>query len=171
MSLTIRQNFHEEVEAAINRQINMELRASYVYQSMAFYFDRDDVALPGFHKFFKHNSDEEREHAEKFMKYLNKRGGRVFYNDIQKPKNDTWGTGLEALQQALNLEKEVNQSLLDLHGLASSKTDPHFCDFLESEFLDEQVSASKELGDMITQLKRAGPGLGEFMFDKELQSK
>ncbi len=33
-TLTIRQNFHEEVEAAINRQINMELRASYVYQSM-----------------------------------------------------------------------------------------------------------------------------------------
>jgi hypothetical protein len=34
MSSSIRQNFHEEVEAAINRQINMELRASYVYMSM-----------------------------------------------------------------------------------------------------------------------------------------
>ena len=34
MSLTIRQNFHEETEAANNKQINMELRASYVYQSM-----------------------------------------------------------------------------------------------------------------------------------------
>lgn len=30
----IRQNFHEEVEAKINMQINMELRASYIYQSM-----------------------------------------------------------------------------------------------------------------------------------------
>lgn len=30
----IRQNFHEESEAAINNQINMELTASYVYQSM-----------------------------------------------------------------------------------------------------------------------------------------
>jgi hypothetical protein len=30
----IRQNFHAEVEAGINRQVNMELRASYVYQSM-----------------------------------------------------------------------------------------------------------------------------------------
>ena len=34
MSSAIRQNFHEEVEAAINRQINMELSASYVYMSM-----------------------------------------------------------------------------------------------------------------------------------------
>ena len=30
----IRQNFHEESEAAINKQIGMELYASYVYQSM-----------------------------------------------------------------------------------------------------------------------------------------
>jgi ferritin heavy chain len=34
----VRQNFHSEVEAAINRQINMELRASYVYQSMVISF-------------------------------------------------------------------------------------------------------------------------------------
>lgn len=29
-----RQNFHQESEAGINRQINMELYASYAYQSM-----------------------------------------------------------------------------------------------------------------------------------------
>jgi hypothetical protein len=34
MNVTIRQNFHQEVEAGINKQINMELRASYIYQSM-----------------------------------------------------------------------------------------------------------------------------------------
>ena len=72
---------------------------------------------------------------------------------------------------ALNLEKEVNQSLLDLHALSSSKNDAHLSDFLESEYLDEQVNASKELGDMITQMKRAGPGIGEYLFDKELQSR
>jgi ferritin heavy chain len=64
----VRQNFHDETETAINNQINLELTASYTYQSMAFYFDRDDVALPGFSEFFSHNSEEEREHAEKFMK-------------------------------------------------------------------------------------------------------
>jgi ferritin len=30
----LRQNFHEESEAAINKQVNMEMYASYVYQSM-----------------------------------------------------------------------------------------------------------------------------------------
>ena len=30
----IRQNYNEESEAAINKQINMQLYASYLYQSM-----------------------------------------------------------------------------------------------------------------------------------------
>jgi len=162
-----RQNYHSEAEAGINRQINMELYASYCYQSMAFYFDRDDVALPGFAKFFKSSSDEEREHAEKFMKYQNKRGGRIVLQDIKKPDRDEWGTGLEAMQVALALEKNVNQALLDLHKVATAHDDAQMCDFLESEYLEEQVKAIKELGDHITNLKRVGPGLGEYMYDKE----
>ena len=34
MTSQIRQNFHQDCEAAINRQINLELYASYVYLSM-----------------------------------------------------------------------------------------------------------------------------------------
>jgi len=49
----------------------------------AYYFDRDDVALKGFSNFFKKSSDEEREHAEKFMKYQNMRGGRIVLQPIQ----------------------------------------------------------------------------------------
>jgi len=55
----VRQNFSQECENGINEQINMELTASYIYQSLAFYFDRDDIALPGFSEFYKHNSEEE----------------------------------------------------------------------------------------------------------------
>eukprot|EP00916_Digyalum_oweni_P024476 GHVL01040452.1.p1 GENE.GHVL01040452.1~~GHVL01040452.1.p1 ORF type:complete len:102 (+),score=7.90 GHVL01040452.1:126-431(+) len=78
-----RQNYHAECEAGVNRQINMELHASYCYQSMAFYFDRDDVALPGFSKFFRKSSDEEREHGEKLMTFQNQRGGRIVLQDIK----------------------------------------------------------------------------------------
>jgi len=162
-----RQNYHAECEAGINKQINLELYASYVYQSMAFYFDRDDVALKGFSNFFKKSSEEEREHAEKLMKYQNKRGGRVVLQNIQKPDRDEWGTGLEAMTMALSLEKNVNQSLLDLHKLGDTHGDPQFCDFLESNYLEEQVEAIKQLSDYVTNLKRVGPGLGEYTFDKE----
>lgn len=79
----IRQNYHSECEAGVNKQINLELYASYVYMSMAYYFERDDVALPGFSKFFKKCSNEEREHAQILMKFQNSRGGRVVLQNIQ----------------------------------------------------------------------------------------
>uniref|UniRef100_A0A8C3YK12 Ferritin n=1 Tax=Catagonus wagneri TaxID=51154 RepID=A0A8C3YK12_9CETA len=42
------QNYHRAWEAAINRRISPELYASYVYLSLSYYFDRDDVALQNF---------------------------------------------------------------------------------------------------------------------------
>jgi ferritin heavy chain len=164
----VRQNYHSESEAGVNKQINLELYASYVYQSMAMYFDRDDVALTGLHKFFKKSSDEEREHAEKFMKFQNARGGRIVLQNIEKPERDEWGTALEAMQMALALERNVNQVLLDLHKIASTHNDNHMTDFLEGNFLEEQVESMKQIAGYITELKRAGPGLGEYMFDKHI---
>merc|ERR1711879_311108 len=166
MTSRIRQNYKEDCEALVNKQINMELYAGYVYMSMASHFDRDDVANYGFSSYFKKNSDEEREHAEKFIKYQNRRGGRVVLQDIAKPSPMEWGTPLEAMEAALELEKTVNQSLLDLHKGADG--DAHLCDFLEANFLDEQVEAIKEMSGWITKLKRVGPGLGFHMIDKEI---
>ena len=61
------------------------------------------------------------------------------------------------------------QSLLDLHVVASNHNDPHLTNFLEGEFLEEQVEAIKELADLVTRLNRAGPtGLGEHIFDKQM---
>ena len=40
-------NFHEDNEGLINRQINLELYASYTYMAMAHHFNRHDVALKG----------------------------------------------------------------------------------------------------------------------------
>jgi len=164
-----RQNFHHEVEAGINKQINMELYASYVYQSMACYFDRDDVALKGFAKFFKNSSDEERDHAEILMKYQNMRGGRVVLNDIKKPEREEWGAGVDAMAITLTLEKRVNQSLLDLHQLGSTHSDPQFTDFIEETYLKEQVEAIKAISDYCSRLRRVGPGVGEHLIDRELK--
>ncbi|XP_058627796.1 ferritin, middle subunit-like [Onychostoma macrolepis] len=165
----IRQNYDRDCEALINKVLNLELYAGYTYTSMAHYFKRDDVALPGFAKFFKKNSEEEREHAEKFMEFQNKRGGRILLQDIKKPDRDVWDNGLTAMQSALQVEKNVNQALLDLHKVASQKGDPHLCDFLETHYLDEQVEAIKKIGDHITNLTKMDAGnnrMAEYLFDK-----
>lgn len=58
----------------VRGQINMEVDASYTYLSMAAYFSRDDVNMPGFaHMFFEHAS-EERSHAQALVEYLLMRG-------------------------------------------------------------------------------------------------
>jgi ferritin heavy chain len=89
---------------------------------------------------------------------------------VKQPAKSEWESGLEGLQDALGLEKDVNASLLKLHVLANEHGDAHLADFLEEHFLDEQVEAIKELGDLITKAKRAGPGLGEYLFDKDIKS-
>lgn len=39
-------------------------------------------------------------------------------------------------------------------------------DFLEEEFLKEQVVSIKQFSNFVASLKRVGPGLGEYQFDK-----
>ncbi|EFB17817.1 hypothetical protein PANDA_021552, partial [Ailuropoda melanoleuca] len=165
----VRQNYHPDCEAAVNSQINLELYASYVYRSMAFYFDRDDVALKNFAQFFLRQFHEEIEHAEKLMQLQNQRGGRLCVRDTKKPDCNDWGSGLKAMQCALHLEKTVNQSLLDLHQLATDKNDAHLCDFLESHHLHEQVKSNKESGGNVTNLRKMGApenGMAVYLFDK-----
>eukprot|EP01135_Chromosphaera_perkinsii_P002846 Nk52_evm1s229 gene=Nk52_evmTU1s229 len=164
-----RQNYTSDSENIINEQIAYELRASYTYMAMASYFSRDDVALPGFAKFFSKNSDEERDHAQKLINYQNMRGGRVQYQEIEAPPTEI-PSAMAALEEALNLEKTVNAHLLKVHKIAEEQNDCQLTDFIEGEFLSEQVEAMKELADLITNLKRCGgDGLGLFLFDKELE--
>ncbi|KAG5402661.1 hypothetical protein IGI04_008780 [Brassica rapa subsp. trilocularis] len=159
-----RQRYADSCEAAINEQINVEYNVSYVYHSMYAYFDRDNVALKGLAKFFKESSDEEREHAEKFMEYQNKRGGRVTLHPIVSPISDfehaEKGDALYAMELALSLEKLTNEKLLNLHRVASENNDPQLADFVESEFLGEQIEAIKKISDFITQLRMVGKGHG-----------
>merc|ERR1711904_380886 len=138
----VKQNFHDECEEALNQHINMELYASYVYQAAARHFQRDDVALHGFAKFFQEASDEEREHAEKFQKYQVLRGGRILLTAVPPPPTE-FESGLAAMEAALQLERDVNQALLTMHEKADEHGDAQLTDFIEGTFLNEQVEGIK----------------------------
>ncbi|XP_072348447.1 ferritin, lower subunit-like [Scyliorhinus torazame] len=170
MESQVRQNFHPDSETAINKLISLEYYTSYVYLAMSFYFERDDVALENFAKFFYKLSEVERKHAEELIHYQKDRGGRVQLESIEKPEKQDWRNGLEATQYALELQKTINKSLLDLHHLASDQHDPQMCDFLESTFLNSSVEFIKKLGDYVTVLKQLSKGqmggLGEYLFNQ-----
>lgn len=73
---------------------------------------------------------------------------------IKKPDHDDWKSRLNAMKCALPLGKNVNQSLLELHKLATDKNKPHLCDFIESHYLNKQVKSIKELGGHVTNLRK-----------------
>ena len=165
MGSQICQNYFTEMQATIS----MHLLASYTYSYLGFYFDRDDVALEGVGHFFRELVKEKREGVERLLKLQNQRGGGALFLDVQKPSQDKWGKTQDAMEAALLVEKNLNQALLDLHGLASARGDPHICDFLENHFLDEEVKLIKKMGEHLTNLRRlAGPqaGLGEYLFER-----
>ncbi|CEG84193.1 Putative Ferritin [Rhizopus microsporus] len=166
MALT-KQNFSTQSEEALNQQINTELQASQVYLSMSAWAQHSTVALPGLEKYFREAAEEEREHAQKLIDYVNTRGGRVALRALHAPEVD-WKSAKNAVESALQLEKDVNHSLLKLHKIADSNSDPQMCDFIEGNFLGEQVEAIKKLSDMVTQLNRVGEGLGLYLWDQQL---
>lgn len=167
MSLA-KQNFSSASEEALNLQISTELQASHIYMSLAAYFARDNVALPGLAKFFLNSSAEERDHATQMMNYMNERGGQVRLQGLKAPEVE-WSSAKNAVEFVLNLEKDVNKSILHLTSVAEEQNDPQMADWLTSIFLSEQVKSISELSHMITQLNRVGgDGLGLYLWDQNL---
>ena len=139
-------NWHPLCEKIVNKQINLEFWASYQYDLMSSYFDRSDVGLKNIAKFFRKSSNEEREHAHKLIDYQNKRGGIVKFENIKNCnlnylKNENKNDVLLSFEKALEMEQIVYKSLLKLHSSGEENKDPQFTDFIESEYLDEQISA------------------------------
>lgn len=58
---------------------------------------------------------------------------------------------MDAMEAAMAPEKNLNQALLNLHALCYAHTDLYLCDFLESHFLNEQVTLTN-MGSHLTNL-------------------
>lgn len=162
MSCCNLKNWKTECEDRLNQQINLEFWASYQYDLIASYFDRSTIGLNKLSDYFRNSSNEEREHAHKFIKYQNMRGGIVkFYNienvDLNFLENiDINRTNdiILAFEKALEMEQKVYKSLLELHSIGEKSKDSQLCDFIESEFLSEQLETNNILCKYISQLMR-----------------
>ena len=65
----------EEMQQALNDQINAELASGYLYLSMATYFEDED--LPGFANSLRVHAEEELEHGMKIYDYIIRKNGSV----------------------------------------------------------------------------------------------
>ena len=110
------------------------------------------------------------------MEYQNLRGGTVkigkledYHNDYLKVQDQS--DVLSSFIKALDMEQHVYKSLLEVHRVGQKVDDPQFTDFIEGEFLEEQVNAINEISKYISQLKRIGnDGHGIWNFDQEFKN-
>lgn len=156
-------------EDAVNAHIQLLLYASYVYESMAFYFDRGDVTLGDVKCFLLSKSHNRKASAEMFIHLQKERGARMVSHDIGRPAVGSWHGSIQAKECALHLEEIIHRSLLNLHELAKAKDDAHLCHFLEQHCLDAQAQILKEMcGNWadLRQTRAPEQCLADYFFDK-----
>ncbi|XP_053207490.1 ferritin heavy chain-like isoform X2 [Panonychus citri] len=153
----------------LQNQINKELQASLVYLNMGSYFGSNSVARKGFSKFFHESSKEENDHARKLIDYMSRRGAKVSTFDVQMPTKDTWPDGKTALEDALILETRINNEIHKVHYKAEHECkDPHLMDFLETEFMEEQIDSINQLKRLVAIISKMDSGMGEYLLDRQL---
>jgi ferritin len=153
------------MQAAINEQINKELYSSYLYLSMAAYFENKN--LPGFAKWMHIQSDEERGHGMKLYGHLVDRNGRVALKAIAAPGTE-WKSNLEAFKEVQVHEEEVTASINSLYELALKEKD-YPMQVLLQWFINEQVEEEKNATDIVQQLELIDAhGTAVLMLDHQL---
>jgi ferritin len=137
------------MQDAMNEQINRELFSSYLYLSMAAYFEGKN--LPGFAHWMRVQADEERDHAMKFYDFILGCGGKVTLKALAAPKVD-WGSNLEAFQEAASHEAEITATIHALYDLALKEKD-YPAQVMLQWFVSEQVEEEKNAAEIVANLK------------------
>jgi len=134
-----------EVEAALNNQIRDEFYASYLYLSMAAWFEQRH--LPGFANWYRVQSQEEFAHAMRLFDYLHRRRGQVLLQAIAEPTHD-FASPRETVAQAFEHEQMVSQSIGEIHDLAARVKDR--ATVIEMDwFVTEQVEEEENAEDLL----------------------
>ena len=155
----------QQMQDAINDQINAEIYSAYLYLSMAQYFE--SIGLKGFANWMVVQWQEELFHAEKFRNFINGRGGRVLLKAIEAPPIE-WDSPLAAFENAARHEAMVTGRINKLVDLAAGESDHASRNFL-MWYVNEQVEEESSVDEVIQKIKMIGDaGQGLFMLDKEL---
>jgi bacterioferritin B len=136
----------------INEQIAHELIASNQYLQLATYFDGQ--ALRKLSAFFYKQSEEEREHALKFVHYLTEVGADVRILEIPAA-NYNVNSAEQAFQVSLDWEKEVTRRIHAMMDQAISEKDYASQAFLQW-FVTEQVEEESTMETMLQIVQKAG---------------
>src|SRR4028118_2086825 len=144
----------QQTNSALNEQIGHEFAASLQYISIAAHFDSE--SLPELARHFYRQSDEERTHALKFVKYLSDAGGRAEIPALEQPQS-RFSSAQEAVQKALDGEMLVTRQINALVDLVVKEPDHITHNFLQW-FVTEQLEEVSSAETLLRIVQRAGEG-------------
>ena len=158
----------QTVQEALNRHINEEFYASYLYLSMSAYCESED--LPGFAHWLRIQSQEEYAHAMNLYDFVQDRQGKVTLFPIEQPTVE-FGSVLDVMEATLAHEQEVSRLINRLYELASQQSDYPTQVHLQA-FITEQVEEEKTAADIIAKLRMIGEDFSSLLLlDNELATR
>jgi len=158
----------KKIQDAINRQLNAELYSSYLYYSMAAWFETK--ALGGFARWMRVQALEEATHVHKFFAYVNERGGRVELMAIDAPPSE-WESPTAVFEEVYSHECKVTGLINELMDLAVAESDHASVAFFQW-FVSEQVEEEATADDVLQKLKLVDKTEGGlFLLDQELDKR
>jgi len=141
---------------ALNKQINAELYSSYLYLSMAAWFE--SLSLRGFAHWMRIQAKEEEAHAMKLYDYVIERGGKIELKAIEAPPK-SWQTPLAAFKAVAAHEAKVTGLINALADQAQDLRD-HATSTMLHWFVSEQVEEEANAAEIVAKLGMIGESSG-----------
>lgn len=150
----------EKMQKSLNQQVNAELFSSYLYFSMAAYFE--SLSLKGMASWMRVQAQEELVHVGKYFDYMTDRGARVLLGSIEAPQAE-WGSPKAAFDAALAHEQKVTGMINKLVTLAKQESDHATENFLQW-FVAEQVEEEASADEVVQKLKLVGKSVEGLLY-------
>jgi ferritin len=142
----------KKMELMLNEQYNKEVFSANLYLAMCSYFlDRD---LDGFANYFKIQSKEELQHAEKQFDYLHEVDGKITVGALEAPESN-FASIIDCFEQTLAHEKEITKSIYALAKQSLEEGDFATHTFLQW-FIAEQVEEEASVKSLLKKLEMIG---------------
>ncbi len=155
------------IEKLLNDQVKYEASASMQYLAMASW--ADEKGYNGVAQFFYLQSNEERVHMTKLVKFINERSAKVIIPELDKPKsnfkslNELFETFLES---EVFVTQQINHVIFEC--LQNKDYNVHnFMQWYVTEQLEEEAVA-RTLLDKLTII--GDDKSGHYMFDRDINS-
>lgn len=154
------------IQEALNKQVQMEAESSQAYLAMASWAEIQP-GLQGVTEFFYKQSDEERIHMMKLIRFINERGGFAVVPALHQPII-TFKSLKSVFEEFLKHELQVSDSINDLVHLSLSEKDYATHNFLQW-YVNEQIEEERTARTLNDKLEMIGDDRsGLYLFDRDI---